>query len=72
MRCLVKAGKHTRNTWAITRQLLNKWVPTAMNMHAAAKAFWTITMESVFSVWFVQKCYKQGQSSSGVSYQQFS
>jgi hypothetical protein len=24
-------------------------------------------METVFSMWFVSKCYKQGQSSSGVS-----
>jgi hypothetical protein len=28
------AGKHINNTWAIARQLLGKWVPTATNMHA--------------------------------------
>jgi hypothetical protein len=27
----------------------------------------TITMEAVFSMWFVSKCFKQGQSSSGMS-----
>jgi hypothetical protein len=27
---------------------------------------WTIKMETVFSVWFMPKYYKQGQSSSGV------
>jgi hypothetical protein len=27
---------------------------------------WNITLETVFSLWFVLKCYKQGQSCSGV------
>jgi hypothetical protein len=31
---------------------------------------WTIIVETVFSMWFVPKCYKQGQSSSGGSCQQ--
>jgi hypothetical protein len=34
MHCLAVASKHINNTWAIARQLLGKWVPTAMDMHA--------------------------------------
>lgn len=34
MHCLEMAGKHVNSTWAITRQLLGKWVPTATDMHA--------------------------------------
>jgi hypothetical protein len=37
MRFLVVAGKHANNTWAIARQLLGKWVPAAMYMHAAVE-----------------------------------
>jgi hypothetical protein len=37
MRSLVTAGKHDNNTRAIARQLLSKWVPATMSMHAAVK-----------------------------------
>jgi hypothetical protein len=39
MHCLVSADKHISSTWAVTRQLLGKQVPTAMDMHATAKVF---------------------------------
>jgi hypothetical protein len=31
------AGKHINNTQAITRQLLGKWVPAAMDTHATVE-----------------------------------
>jgi hypothetical protein len=37
MCCLLAAGKHVNNTWAITRQLLSKRVPAATDMHATVK-----------------------------------
>jgi hypothetical protein len=37
MRCLVTASKPINNTRAITRQLLGKRVPVAMDMHATVK-----------------------------------
>jgi hypothetical protein len=36
------------------------------------KYCWTVIMETVFSMWFVLKCYKQSKSSSRESCQQFS
>jgi hypothetical protein len=36
-RCLVTAGKHVNNTWAIARQLLGKRVPVAMDTHATVQ-----------------------------------
>jgi hypothetical protein len=33
MRCLVTAGKHKNNTWAIARQLLCQRVPAATDTH---------------------------------------
>jgi hypothetical protein len=37
MHCLVTAGKHINNTWAITRQLIGKRVPAATNTCATVK-----------------------------------
>jgi hypothetical protein len=37
MRCLVTARKHVKNTQAIARQLLGKWVPAAKDTNAAVK-----------------------------------
>jgi hypothetical protein len=34
---LVTAGKHVNNTWAITRQLLGKWVPAATDILVTVK-----------------------------------
>jgi hypothetical protein len=56
-RSLVTAGKHVDNSRAIARQLLGKRVPVSTDTHAAV---------DVFSMWFVPKCYKQDQLSSGV------
>jgi hypothetical protein len=60
MRCLVTASKHVNNTWAIAGQLLGKRVPAATDTHAMVEVL-LVTMETVFSVWFMLKCYKQGQ-----------
>jgi hypothetical protein len=65
MRCLVTAGKHVNNTRAIARQLLGKQSPQQRIRMQQSRYCWTITVETVFSVWFVLKCYKQCQSSSG-------
>jgi hypothetical protein len=35
-------------------------------MHAMVKVLLDYKMEAMFSVWFMPKYYKQGQSSSGV------
>jgi hypothetical protein len=45
---------------------LGKWVPARVDMHAMLKVVLDYKMEVLFSVWFMPKCYKQGQSSSGV------
>jgi hypothetical protein len=37
MHCLVTASKHINNTVAITRQMLGKRVPVAIDMHAMVK-----------------------------------
>jgi hypothetical protein len=56
MRYLVTAGKHVNNTRAIARERIRM---------QRSRYCWTITKETVFSMSFVPKCYKQGQSSSG-------
>jgi hypothetical protein len=66
MRCLVTAGKQVNNTRAIARQLLGKRVPRQRICMQRPRYCWTVTMETMFSVYFVPKCYQQGQSSSGV------
>jgi hypothetical protein len=62
MCCLVTASKPVNNTRSIATQLLGKQVSMAMDTHAMVKVLLTIKMETVFSMWFVPKCYKQGQS----------
>jgi hypothetical protein len=37
MRCLVTAGKHVKNTSAIARQLLDKWISAPTGTHATAE-----------------------------------
>jgi hypothetical protein len=66
MRCLVTAVKHVNNTRVFSRQLLSKRAPAAMDTPSTVNYCWSITIETVFSMLFVPKCYKQGQSSSGV------
>jgi hypothetical protein len=56
--CLVTAGKHNNNIRAVARQLLGKRVPAA-TVEVLSDY---ITMETVPSMWFVSKCYKQGKS----------
>jgi hypothetical protein len=37
MHCLVTAGKHVNNTWAVAMQLLDKRVPAATDTHATVE-----------------------------------
>lgn len=37
MHCLVTTGKHINNTWAITRQLLDKRAPAKKDMRATVE-----------------------------------
>jgi hypothetical protein len=59
MRCLVTAGKYVNNTRAIARQLFGKRVPVAADTQQRPSYCWTITMETIFFMWFVPKCYKR-------------
>jgi hypothetical protein len=65
MRCLVTAGKHVNNTRAIARHLHDEF-PRQRKRLQRPRYCWTITMETVFPMWFVPKCNKQSQSSSAV------
>jgi hypothetical protein len=60
------AGKHFNNTRAVARQLLGKWDPAATDMHSTVEVLLNYNNRNVVSYVVVPKCYKQGQSSSGL------
>jgi hypothetical protein len=71
-RCLVAAGKHVNNIRASARQLHgNEFQRQWMRMQRS-RYYWTITMETVFSMWFVLRCYKQDSLKQRVSCQNLS
>jgi hypothetical protein len=57
----------SKYTGAISRQRLGKQVPAAMDTHATIE----VLLETVFSTWSVQRCYKEdnrSKNSCGVEY----
>jgi hypothetical protein len=66
-------SKHVKNIRAIASNCTVNGFPRQRIRMQRSKYFSTIKMETLFSMWFVPKRFKQGQSSSAVvSCQQFS
>jgi hypothetical protein len=57
--CSVTPGKHVSNSRVIARQVFSKRVPTSTDTHVTVEVVLEYKMKTVFSMWFVPKCYKK-------------
>jgi hypothetical protein len=63
---LVTTSKNINNTLAITKKLLGKRVPAAMDSHEMIEVLLDYNNGNGVFMWFVRKCYQLCQLSSRV------